>query len=165
MWIVANIKSKEINVFKKELKIKLNDKIKFYYPKILYKKYFNNKIITKEKPILENYIFCFNPKFSDCKILVNLKYCKGLKYFLNNHPIDQQNILKFINNCKKFENDKGFLLPDFINSILKNKGKFISGPFKNLIFEIIEKHKKNLKIKIGNFITTINCNKYLLQPI
>ena len=44
---------------------------------------------------------------------------------------------------------------------LKNKGKFISGPFKNLVFDIIEKHKNVLKIQTGNFTTTIIKNNYL----
>lgn len=165
MWIVANIKPKEINVFKEEFKKKLGSEVKFYYPKILYKKYLNNTFVNREKPILDNYLFCLSSLFSDKKNLNDLKYCKGLNYFLNNFSLDQKDILRFIKNCKDFEDEKGFLLPSFLNNILQKKGQFTSGPFNNLIFEIIEKHKKNLKIKIGNFITTVNCNKYLFKPI
>ena len=39
---------------------------------------------------------------------------------------------------------------------LKNKGKFISGPFKNFIFDLIKKNKKNLKISVGNFLLTVS---------
>ena len=161
MWIVAKIKLKEIDIFKKDLIEKAGKETKFYYPKIIFKKFLNKKTIEQERPIIKDYLFCFNPNFSDKKIINNFKYLKGLSYFLNDCKLDQKNINDFINHCKKFENDRGYLLPSFFNSILKNKGKFISGPFKNLVFDIIEKHKNVLKIQTGNFTTTIIKNNYL----
>ena len=165
MWIVAKIKTKEINIFKKKLIEKTGEKIQFYYPKILFKKISGNKYLEKEKPVIEDYIFCFHPIFNCKKKINNLRYLKGLCYFLNHCSMDQANINNFVKHCKKFENEKGYLLPSFFNDILKDKGQFVSGPFKNFIFHILEKHKKVLKIQIGNFTTILSKNKYLYKPV
>ena len=46
------------------------------------------------------------------------------------------------------------------------KAKFISGPFTNMIFEILEKQNNKIKILINNIVTTIpNKSNYLYQPI
>ena len=46
------------------------------------------------------------------------------------------------------------------------KAIFISGPFINMIFEILERQKNKLKILVGNIVTTISDNKnYLYRPI
>ena len=39
MWIVAKIKLKELNIFKKNILEKLGQETQFYYPKIQYNKY------------------------------------------------------------------------------------------------------------------------------
>ena len=50
--------------------------------------------------------------------------------------------------------------------MISKKAKFISGPFTNMIFEILEKQKNKLKILIGNIETTIpNKTNYLYRPI
>lgn len=167
MWIVAKIKSKEINIFMENLRNKTCNKIQFYYPKISFNETNTNKKNSKyQKAIIRGYLFCFHPIFSSKDIINNLRNLKGLNYFLTNYNIlDQKNILSFINYCKKFENEKGFLSPNFFDCILKDRGKFISGPFKNLVFDIIKKNKKNLRIKIGNFATTVKRNSYLFRPI
>ena len=43
MWIVAKIKLKEIDIFKKDLIEKAGNETKFYYPKIIFKKFSNKK--------------------------------------------------------------------------------------------------------------------------
>ena len=46
------------------------------------------------------------------------------------------------------------------------KGRFISGPFSNLVFDILEKQNNKLKILIGNIVTTISDNKnYIYRPV
>jgi len=58
------------------------------------------------------------------------------------------------------------ILKSFFQAMIKKKAKFISGPFTNLIFEIIETQKNKLKILVGNIITTIpNKTNYLYRPI
>ena len=95
-----------------------------------------------------------------------IKFSKGLDYFLDGYIQNQKNIMKFINYCKTFENDKGYLTQSFFKTIITKKAKFISGPFTNMIFEILEKQNNKLKILVGNVVTTIpNKKNYLYYPV
>ena len=82
MWVVAKIKIKNLNVFKKDLTEKIGNDIKFYHPKIEYHAYFGDKAKRFEKLILENYIFCFHKKFKKSSSISEIKFLKGLEYFL-----------------------------------------------------------------------------------
>ena len=166
MWIVARVKIKEINIFKKKLFEKLGKDIKFYHPKIEYYKYFKDKPKRIELPILENYIFCHHEKFNEANFLGIIKFTKGLEYFLKGHVLAQKEIIKFINYCKTFENEKGFIVQAFFKSSMVKKGRFLSGPFSNLVFDILEKQNNKLKILIGNVVATISDNKnYIYRPV
>ena len=95
-----------------------------------------------------------------------LKFSKGLDYFLDGYIQNQKNIMKFINYCKTFENAKGYLTQSFFKTIVIRKAKFVSGPFTNMIFEILERQKNKLKILIGDIVTTLpSKTNYLYQPI
>ena len=166
MWIVAKVRSKELNIFKKNLTEKLGSDVKFYYPKIEYQKLIKNKLKRFEKILLENYIFCHHSEFEKNSTLNNIRFIKGLEYFLDGHDQNQKEITTFINQCKIFENDRGYLTSTFFKSMIKTKAKFVSGPLTNMIFEIIERQKNKVKILVGNIVTTIPDNKnYLYQPI
>ena len=166
MWIVAKIKTKNLNTFKKKLIEEMGNGAEFYYPKLEYHKYFGDKVKRFEKFILENYIFCYHEKFKKKSSVNEIKFLKGLEYFLEGYNQNQNDILKFIKFCKSCENEKGYLTQSFFKNIISKKVKFISGPFANLIFEIIEKQKNKLKILVGNIVTTIpNKTKYLYRPI
>ena len=166
MWIVAKIKIKNLNTFKKDITQKIGNDIKFYHPKVEYHQYFGDKVKRFEKLILENYIFCYHKKFKDNKILNKIKFLKGLEYFLQGHYQNQNEIIKFINHCKVFENKNGYLSQAFLKAMIKKRAQFVSGPFTNMVFEILEKQKNKLKILIGNFVTTIQDNKnYLYSPV
>ena len=166
MWIVAKVRSKELNTFKKNLIDKLGKDVKFHCPKIEYKKFIKNRVRKFEKILLENYIFCYHAKFSKCKLINNIRFIKGLEYFLEGHVQNQKEITKFINYCKLFENEKGYLVASFFKNIIVSKAKFVSGPLTNMIFEIIERQKNKIKILVGNIVTTIPDNKnYFYQPI
>ena len=89
-----------------------------------------------------------------------------MEYFLRGHEASQKEILKFINYCKTFENEKGYLKQTFFKTKIINKGKFVSGPFTNMVFEIIERQKNKIKILVGNIVTTISDKKnYLYRPV
>ena len=166
MWVVAKIKIKNLNTFKKDLSGKIGNDIKFYQPKIEYHKHFGNKVKRFEKFILENYIFCYHEKFKKFSSVNEVKFLKGLEYFLEGYIQNQNNIIKFIEHCKTFENEKGYLTQSFFKTIVIKKAKFISGPFTNMIFEILEKQKNKLKILLGDIVTTIpNTTNYLYRPI
>jgi len=165
MWIVAKIKIQELNTFKKKLTEKCDKNIKFYCPKIERHRFFRNKIKKFEKPILENYVFCHHVKFKEVGAISKMKYLKGLVYFLNGCDKNQNELVKFIEYCKSFENNDGYLMSTFFKKAIKNRGQFISGPFTNMMFEIIEKQKNKLKIVVDNIVTTVSDNKYLYRPI
>ena len=166
MWIVAKIKKKEIKTFKEDSIKEAGKDIQFYCPKIEYHQYFRDKVKRLEKLALENYIFCYHKNFKDSLFINKLKFIKGLEYFLNGHYQDQNEIIKFIKYCKCSEDNKGYLTQTFFRNLITRKAKFISGPFTNMIFEILEKQKNKLKIKVGNVVTTISDNSnYLYRPV
>ena len=89
-----------------------------------------------------------------------------MEYFLEGYNQGQSSIIYFIKYCKSFENEKGYLAQSFFKNIITKRAKFISGPFANMIFEILEKQKNRMKILVGNIVTTIpNKTNYLYHPI
>ena len=166
MWVVAKIKIKNLNTFKKDLAEKMGDGIKFYHPKLEYNKYLGKRVKKFEKFILENYIFCYHEKFKKSNYINKVKFLRGLEYFLEGYNQNQNQISKFIEYCKSFEDEKGYLTQSFFKTLVMKKAKFVSGPFTNIIFEILEKQKNKLKILLGDIVTTIpNTTNYLYCPI
>ena len=166
MWVVAKIKQKEINVFKRELKNKFDENLIFYNPKIQLENIVNNKIRIYSKTLLENYIFCYHTNFKNKKSTNQLQFVKGLSFFLDGCELNQSQISNFIKYCKSFENCNGFIKSSFFKSLLSKRAKFISGPFTNMFFDIIEKQKNKLKIVIKNIVTIVPDSKnYLYQPV
>ena len=139
----------------------------FYSPRIQYQKYINNKLKVYEKNILDNYLICKHEKFSDTKIINSLKNSKGLIYFLNGYQFNQSELEEFIRFCKLNEDKKGFLTQSFFKIIEKTKARFISGPFTQMVFDIIEKEGSKLKILMNNINITIpkNSSKFLYSSI
>ena len=70
----------------------------------------------------------------------------------------QKEIQYFVSYCKRFEHN-GYVSQDFFNNKNFQKGKFISGPFTNLVFDILEKKKNKLKVLIGDLKTIIDDRK------
>ena len=136
--------------------------IKFYYPKIEYQKIIKNKLRKFEKILLENYVFCYHKNFQDSSLINKLRYIRGLEYFLNGYCENQKEIVQFINHCKVFENEKGYLTSSFFKDMIISKARFVSGPLTNMIFEIIERQKNKIKILLGNIVTTIPDKKNYL---
>ena len=164
MWIVAKYDKKKANFFLDDLKKKLKDKVVIYNPKVKIEKFYKKKLISKEFNILGDYIFCFNPKFANQKILDNLQFTKGLKYFLSGFYKSQKEIKEFIKKCKKSENENGFISADFFDIELNKKYKFNSGPLLNLIFQVVEIQKTKFKIIMGDKIATIE-KGFLFSPL
>tara|TARA_E500000178_G_scaffold356658_1_gene436738 strand:+ start:3592 stop:4092 length:501 start_codon:yes stop_codon:yes gene_type:complete len=158
MWQIIKHKSSEQQVLINNLKKKIDTNINFYIPKIRYKKFYKNKFIEIEKKIFPEYLFCFNEKFSLKSKINELRYTKGLQYFLDGGFSNQMQIQGFIDYCKSKENSDGYLKPEFFNAFLNKKGKFISGPFINKIFEFIEKQGDKYKVSIDGMYLTIKKN-------
>ena len=155
MWVVAKYDKKKTNFFLEDLKKKLNDEVVIYNPRVKIEKFVKKKLISKEFNILGDYIFCFNPKFENQKILNELQSTKGLKYFLKSFYKSQKEIKEFIKKCKKSENADGFISANFFDIEINKKYKFNSGPLLNLIFQVIEVQKTKIKILMGDKIATI----------
>ena len=164
MWIVAKYDKKKANFFLEDLKKKLKDKVVIYNPKVKIEKFYKKKLISKEFNILGDYIFCFNPKFANQKILDNLQFTKGLKYFLSGFYKSQKEIKDFIKKCKKSENENGFISADFFDIELNKKYKFNNGPLINLIFQVVEIQKTKFKVIMGDKIATIE-KGFLFSPL
>ena len=156
MWVVAKVKTKKINIFKKNLIEKFGRSVQFYHPKIEYHRYIGDKAIKIEKFLLENYILCHHEKFKKTSSINEVRFLKGLEYFLNGYNQNQTEIVKFIEYCRTHENKDGYLTQAFFKTLIIKKAKFISGPFTNMIFEILERKKNKLKILVGNLVTTIS---------
>ena len=155
MWIVAKYKPKEFKILKESFFKILGEMPEFYNPKIKYERYIKNKLKVFEKNILDNYVICKHDKFNDRALINVLKNLRGLTYFLNGCEFNQKELDNFIKLCKFHEDKNGFLKQGFFR-IKKNKAKFISGPFTQMIFDIIEDKRTKLKILINNMNITIS---------
>ena len=166
MWTVIKYKKKEYESLISDLKKKVDNKIIFYNPKIKYIKKIKNKDRILENFILGGYAFCFYEKFREKKFHSQLKFTKGLEYFLEGHIQNQKQIVDFIKLCKKNEDNTGSLKQDFFSILQGTKIKFLNGPFSNFIFDILEKRKKNIKSSLGSMTIIIN-NKsnYYYSPV
>ena len=165
MWAILKFDRKNLATLKKDFYKKLGEDSAFYIPKLLVKKYKNKKIINKEYYLLGDYLFCFHKKLSNKNIFNTLQYTRGLKYFVKGFFQSQLEIQSFINKCKESENKDGYLSQEFFEINLTSQFQFISGPFTNAIFQIIELQGKKLKILMGNLKTTVNKKEFLFKPI
>ena len=166
MWVVLKYKNNELNFLKENLKKKFGQQLKIYQPKIKLQRLIKNKIKFLEKNLLEDYIFCYHEKFCDKKLILILNNSKGLKYFLKNCHTNQNEIIDFIQSCKKNESDDGYIKQEFFNFANFTRGIFIDGPFTNLVFNVIQKQNKRLKALIGNVKITIrNDSNFLYRPL
>ena len=156
MWVVLKYKPKEFEILKDSFFKILGEMPEFYNPKYKYERYINNKLKTFEKSILNNYLICKHNKFKDPKIVNILKNSRGLIYFLSGCEFNQKQLEEFIKFCRLNEDANGFLTQSFFKIIKKTKAKFISGPFTQMIFDIIEDRGGKLKVLLNNVNMTIS---------
>ena len=156
MWVVLKYKPKEFEILKDSFFKILGEMPEFYNPKYKYERYINNKLKTFEKSILNNYLICKHSKFKDPKIVNILKNSRGLIYFLSGCEFNQKKLEEFIKFCRLNEDANGFLTQSFFKIIKKTKAKFISGPFTQMIFDIIEDRGGKLKVLLNNVNMTIS---------
>ena len=147
MWLIAKNKPSEFNLAISELaKINLT---KTYRP--------ITKINKKIKNILLNYFFIEIEE--NREILKEIKYTKGINQILEDSLYHQKPINDFIQFCKSEEDPKGYLGKKFFLKFLNTKGKFTSGPFKNIFFEVLEQNDKEIKVLLDNYKHPIVINK------
>ena len=166
MWVVIKYKKNEFSFLKNGLKKTLGELPIIFRPKIKYQKFIRNKFHFIENDILGDYIICYHEKFKNSKILSLLTNLKGLKYFLKDSISNQKEIINFINYCKTNQGSDGYIHQSFFNFSNMSKGIFMSGPFTNMFFKVIENQGNKIKILIGNMTTTITKNSnYLYRPV
>ncbi len=165
MWTVIKFEKKKIGLFRQEMKLKFGNDFKIYYPKIRVEKYKKNKIIKKELSLLGDYIFCFQKNFNKQNILQQIKFFRGVKYFLNGCYNSQNEIDKFILRCKEIENEEGFITQSIFDTEINKFYKFTSGPFTEKIFKILNLQKNKISIIMGNIKTTIKKKEFLFNPV
>jgi hypothetical protein len=166
MWIVAKYKMNEINSLKKSFREILGNDPEYYFPKIKYNQIIKRQFKIVKKSILEDYLICFHPQFKNTNVLNILKFARGLKCILEGFKNNQNEISRFINRCKKFEDEKGYLKQDFFNKGNFVRGKFTSGPFTNLVFDVLSREVDKIEILIGKYKTTLIKNSdFLYRPI
>jgi len=158
MWAVVKYKTNEFTILKDSFCKILGEMPEFYNPKIKYERYIHNRLRTFEKNILESYLICRHNKFRNHKIINLLKSSRGLSYFLNGFEFNQKELGNFVKFCRSNEDSCGFLGQSFFNIVKKTKAKFISGPFAEMMFDIIEQKGKKLKILLNNMNMTLSKN-------
>ena len=165
MWTILKFEKKNLSFLKGDLEKKLGSNCEIYIPKLIYKRYNNNKIVKREFNLLGDYLFCFNEKFNDPRYMKTVNYVRGMKYVLQGFKQSLNEINEFIKKCRFAEDTEGYISEQFYDLRIGLNYKFFSGPFTNSIFKIIQLQKNKIKILMGDFKTTINKKKYLFQPV
>ena len=112
-----------------------------------------------------SYLFCFHKDFTNQSVVNNLKFTKGLKNLLDGYFQSQDEINKFIKKCKDSESSKGYLTQNFFELNINSKYQFITGPFTEMIFQIIKLQKNKINILLGDIKTTIKKGEFLFNPL
>jgi hypothetical protein len=165
MWIIIKFDNKRFSFLEEDLIKKFGKNFKIYIPKLSIQRIKNKKIMNKEFNLLGDYLFCFHEDFKNIATLNKLKFCRGLKYFLNGFLQSQIEIQKFISMCKKSENNFGYLSHTLQQLKKNSKYKFSSGPFTEKMFKIIDVQKNKIEIMLGNIKTTVGKQSFLLSKI
>lgn len=167
MWIILKFVKKDLNLLKRDISVKIGKNVKFYIPKIKIQKFKKNKLYNSEVLLLGDYILCYHSNFKKNQISNSLQYCRGLKYFLNGFLNSQKEIDDFVKKCLKSEDNDGYIKQSFFSFDYNSykKYKFLSGPFTNMIFKIIDQQKNKIKILLGKFKTTVSEKEYLFRPV
>ena len=165
MWAVFKIDQKYSNLFKKDFKKIIGSEVEIYSPKYLTQLFKKNKLKVKEIKLLGDYFFCYNSNLSDKNFLNQIKYFKGFKSFVPGYVETQKEIIEFINHCKNFENDKGYIENNFFNFHLNCNYKFKAGFFTNKIFEIVNFQKNKVELMMGSLKVNVKKKNLLAQPV
>ena len=164
MWTIIKFDKKNLSLLKKEFKEKLGSNFKIYIPKLFLHKYKNNKLIKKEFNLLGDYLFCYHKDFINQSTLNKLQFCRGLKYFLSGFIKSQKEIETFVEKCKGFEDKEGYLCNSFYQLKINSNYKFVTGPFTEKIFKIINLQKNKIDIFMGNVKISIKKKEFLFNP-
>ena len=88
--------------------------------------------MNKVKALVPDHIFVYCENLENL-VTDRLKYLQGLKFFYKDFVNNQKDIDKFIGECKKFEDEKGYLNENFFWNWNKT-GCFFIGTISEFIF-------------------------------
>ena len=165
MWVILKFNKKNLSLLKRDFFNYLGHDVKFYLPKLKLQKKIKNKLQSFDSLLLGDYLLCFHKSFENKDVINSLKYCKGLKYFLNNFDETQEEIKNFVKKCKSNEDDNGFIKQCFFEFKENGIFQFLTGPFIDTRFKIINKQNSRIKILIGKLKTTVTKENYLFRPV
>ena len=165
MWTVIKFEKKKVHIFQEELRKKFGNNFQIYYPQLAIQNYQKNKLKNRRINLLGDYLFCFHPKFNNNNDIQQLKFIKGVKYFLNGFKASQDEISNFIKKLKSLENKKGYITHSVYITEVNKIYRFTSGPFRQKIFKIINLNKEKIDVLIGNIKTRINRKEILFKPV
>lgn len=165
MWVVIKYKKNQYHSFVEKFSNAFGKDAEFYKPTIRCEKHSIKKKFT-DKNLLGDYVFCFHKKLKNFQLINILKNLRGLKEIINGHVFYQKEISNFVEMCKSYEDSNGFITQDFFNHLQITKGKFVTGPLTNLIFDVVSMNSKNLKISINNKTIILDKKtRYIYQPV
>ena len=165
MWAILKFEKKNFFNLKNSLKEKLGKNFSIYRPKLLVQNYNKNKLINKQVDIMGDYLFFYHENLTEENLVLDLKFTRGLKYFLKGFSFSQNEIKLFIDRCKKFENKNGLITQSLFDLSVCKTYKFKSGPFTNEIFKIINFQKNRINILLNNVKTTVDKRDFLFSPV
>ena len=113
MWLVIKYKTNQINFLINNLKETIGELPEMCIPKI--KSRNQNSKKNSDLFLLEDYLICYHKKFSENSTLFQLKYLKGLKYYLDGFQNQQLEIQKFVKYCRNYEKN-GYISQEFFNN-------------------------------------------------
>ena len=164
MWAVIKFDKKNFHLLKEDFLKKIGKEFIIYRPKIFIQKYKNNKLINKEVDLLGDYLFCFHKNFCKKSTINQLKFSRGLKYFLDGFIELQSDVQNFVEKCKNLEDGKGYISENLFEININSNYKFFSGPFVNQIFKVLNMQKLKIQILMGGVKISLKKNRFLFNP-
>ena len=165
MWTIIKFNKNKLEQLRNDFSKIIGKNFIIYTPKILIETYKKKKIIKKELNLLGDYLFCFHKDFKNNNTFQNLKFCRGLKYFLSGCVQSQQEIINFIQKCKNNENNSGYISGNFFQLALNKKYKFISGPLSQVMFEIVKLKNNKVEFFLGKAKVKTKQNIFLTSLV
>ena len=166
MWLILRHKKGELSMLREELKKRLGNFPEIFCPKVKISKRVKNKTVELRQNFLLDYIFVYDKKFCCDRLIKNLQNLKGLRSLLPNGFSYQDEIQKFIKQCKLNSDHEGCIKQSYFNNLNFKKGIFLNGPFAKIYFDVLENKKSFLKVIMNKKAMTISKSRDLIyRPI
>ena len=106
-----------------------------------------NKYFEKAKELIPDHVFVYCENIEKI-VFDRFKYLQGLKFFYENIINNQKDIINFIKECKKFEDEKGYLNENYFLKFKKIEVYLPRDPLLIYFLQFKVKEKTILKLKL-----------------